>query len=122
MTKDNGKPPAGGKRPGAGRPRGKRNASTIAREENARRVVDDILSKLDMDKTSLSPLETLLLIMSLALRAHDLSAAQAAAIAAAPYVHPRLGTAFSAPPLPADLLPDVDEPPDEGEPPGGRID
>jgi hypothetical protein len=71
------------------------NAQTLAR-----------VGKLNMDTSTLSPLEVMLLCMSIALRAHDLPAAQAAAIAAAPYCHARLSTSYSPPPLPEDLQPD----------------
>lgn len=70
----------GGKRPGAGRPKGSRNARTKA----VIKLVDRAL------KADATPLEVMLKAMNDALERNDLPAAHAFAKDAAPYVHPRL--------------------------------
>ena len=70
----------GGARPGAGRKRGQKSRlATIRRDIAAKALLDDI-----------SPLELLLAVMRTAHKAGDTETAMAAAIAVAPYVHPRL--------------------------------
>lgn len=74
----------GGARPRAGRPRGKANVVASAKS-------GEILQQL-IDSGEATPLEVMLSIMTDAWRKKKTKVAMAAAIAAAPYVHPRLAT------------------------------
>lgn len=101
-----------------GRPPGTRNRATIEREAAARAAAAAIAAGLgDAAAADMTPLQVLLLVMKSCLSIGDMAGARAAAEAAAPYCHPRK-SAEAAPQalLPADLLPDVDTPPDEPGP------
>src|SRR5688500_10308706 len=71
----------GGKRPGAGRRTGNKNKSTIEREMFSREVATEALA------AGVSPLDYMLHVMR---TSTDTKRRDAMAIAAAPYVHPRL--------------------------------
>lgn len=72
--------PRGGKRPGAGRPKGSRSPATIKRKEIAERALAE----------GITPLEVMLRTMRDHFAAGRLDQASAVAKDAAPYMHPRL--------------------------------
>jgi hypothetical protein len=76
--------PRGGKRAGAGRPKGSKSRFSLDRDSVAQRGLNAAL------KTSRSPLEVILARMNGDDSVTD--AAFQAAIAAAPYIHPRLAS------------------------------
>lgn len=115
MTEPIEKPGPGGRRPGAGRPKGARGKATIERENRARALLAEAVEKLDLDAKPLQPLDTMLLVMVAAVKAGDLPLALSASRDAAPYVHHRM-TEGMAKPIPADLLPDPAPVPDEPGP------
>ncbi|MDE2580220.1 MAG: hypothetical protein KGL52_01160 [Rhodospirillales bacterium] len=118
MTKTNDPPKQrGGKRPGAGRPKGARSATTIERERNARAAVDLVLAEIGREGIKrMQPLEVLMLGMHLALEAGNLPAAMAAAEKAAPFCHARMSSVVAIPPVPPELEPDPAPVPDEPGP------
>lgn len=74
--------PKGGKRPGAGRPKGSRNKATQKRRDIAERALAD----------GVTPLEVMLEAMRDAYKGGGAVAASVYAKEAAPYVHPRLAS------------------------------
>ena len=106
----------GGARKGAGRPRGRRNDTTVKREREANETLAKFFSEIDVEHKEFSPLETLLLVMHIHLRGGNLSGAANAARDAAPYVHSRVEAIKPDFVIPADLKPDPTPIPDEAGP------
>ena len=122
MTKENGKPGAGGRRIGAGRPPGARGKAVLEREEKARRIVDDIMSRLSPEEQeTIGPLEVGMLIMRIHLLNRDLPAALSAASVVLPFTNAKKAATNPILTLERDLLPDVDQPPDEPSPANSRL-
>jgi hypothetical protein len=106
----------GGRRDGAGRPKGSRAKATVARELAANNAIDETLSRLTQDEIKrLLPLEIMILAMHLQLQAGNLMGAVAVAEKCAPYLHAKLSSNIPPPVLPEDLEPD---PPAVGDEPG----
>ncbi|MBI1913608.1 MAG: hypothetical protein HYS12_02465 [Planctomycetes bacterium] len=82
--------PRGGKRRGAGRPKGSKDTrgARKARAERGRIAVDEVLSPLAQE--GLTPLQVMLKAMQIHVRARRWDKAAAIAKDAAPYEHPRL--------------------------------
>ena len=93
----------GGKRPGAGRPKGLPNKK--------RRITEEIANKF-LASGKMTPLEVMLEVMEHGLKTQDISLAMSAANSAAPYVHARLAaTTISGDPnapLAVSIIDDVD--------------
>jgi hypothetical protein len=107
----------GGRRDGAGRPKGSRAKATVARELAANNAIDETLSRLTQDEIKrLLPLEILVLAMHLQLQAGNLMGAVAVAEKAAPYLHAKLSSNVPPQVLPEDLLPDPISEPDADQP------
>ena len=122
MTKENGKPGPGGKREGAGRPPGARGKAVLEREDKARRIVDDIMSRLSPEEQeTIGPLEVGMLIMRIHLLNRDLPAALSAASVVLPFTNAKKAASNPILTLERDLLPDVDQPPDEPGPANPRL-
>ncbi len=113
----------GGARPGAGRPPGRKNSTTLAREAAIREATLAVVGEMgDNALAALDPLDILMMAARIALRAGDLPLAVSASDKAAPYKHRRLGGDLPGMvPLPEDLMPDPPSIGDEPGPPGGVI-
>ena len=72
----------GGKRPGAGKPKGAKHKTTLAREA--------IMKGIFVEGEDLSPLDVLVTVMKQAMKKKNVSLAMHAASLAAPYMHHRL--------------------------------
>ena len=107
----------GGYRIGSGRPKNSLNKATVARELAASTAIDLVLSQLAPGQAErLTPIEVMSLAMSALLSSGNLMGAVAVAEKLAPYVHAKVATLTPLNTLTADLLPDVDQPPDEPGP------
>jgi hypothetical protein len=107
----------GGRRPGAGRPPGRRNKATVARELLASQAIAEVMAKLGpADAERLTPLEVMTIAMRVQMQAGDLMAAVSVAERLAPYCHPKVTNSPYVAPVPADLAPDEPACPDEPGP------
>jgi hypothetical protein len=98
----------GGRREGAGRPVGRRNNSTIAKEKATQDAISKVTQHLTQEEIdALTPLGVMLLAMRAAVTAKDWHAALSAAEKAAPYLHgKKAADAPVAPGLPPELQAD----------------
>lgn len=97
----------GGRRDGAGRPKGSRAKATVARELAANNAIDETLSRLTKEEIKrLLPLEIMILAMHVQLQTGNMMAAVSIAEKAAPYLHAKLSSNVPPPTLPEDLVPD----------------
>ena len=112
----------GGVRKNSGRPPGSANKATILRELAASTAIDLVLSQLAPGQAEkLTPIEVMSLAMSALLSSGNLMGAVAVAEKLAPYVHSKVATLTPILTLERDLLPDVDQPPDEPGPANPRL-
>ncbi len=109
----------GGLREGAGRPQGRRNNATLARE----RIMAEALRNIAAAIPNMTPLEATLGILRAAVAAGDVDRALHAAHMALPYVHARQAPVTAADPnaptpleIAADDDPEMDDEPRFGEP------
>ncbi len=117
MTESHTKGKRGGPRPGSGRPKGRLNDKTIARQQSINAAIERALSQLsESEIKQLSPLEVMGLAMHLMLESRDLTGALAAAKELAPYLHSRMGSNPPLPIMPEELLPDPAPQPDDDSP------
>ena len=115
----------GGARPGAGRPKGKKNSATVKREAKLKRALRAELADMSPERAQEladDPFAALTAILRTYLAAGDFAAAASTARELLPYCRPKLSSAEALQPLPADLEPDAPAQPDEPGPPGGIID
>jgi hypothetical protein len=115
--------PKGGYRENAGRPKGRKNNATIAREKATQAVIEKITSGLTQEEIGqMGPVELMLYVMREMAKSGDLRTAVMVAKEVAPYTNAKRGIEGTDPhAMPADLLPDPDPEPDEPGPPGGAI-
>ncbi len=107
----------GGKRRGAGRPPGRKNSKTIARELSVDTAVADVLKRLTGDEIEhLSATAVMHIAMVTLVKAGNLVGAVAVAKELAPYTTPKMSSILPIPVLPADLEPDEPCQPDEPGP------
>lgn len=112
----------GGRREGAGRPRGRKNDKTLAIEEAVKEATSKVIKRLSLEEVkSRNPAEMLVLIAEEAYLAGDLRAAQAAYRDAAPYIVAKKAVIVDVPQFPSELMPDPPSSPDEPGPPSGVI-
>ena len=112
----------GGVRKNSGRPPGSANKATVMRELAASTAIDLVLSQLAPGQAErLTPIEVMSLAMSALLSSGNLMGAVAVAEKLAPYVHAKVATLTPLVTLERDLLPDVDQPPDEPGPAKPRL-
>jgi hypothetical protein len=115
-------PGSGGSRNGAGRPRGSRNKTTIARESALKDAWTESYKNMTAEQISnLQPLDVMLIAMRLEFAAGDTKQAAIIAERAAIYCHAKRSAEATLMPLPEDLLPDPPSQGDEPGPPGGVI-
>jgi hypothetical protein len=124
-------PKTGGRREGAGRPRGRKNNATLAKEAETKAAVDAVTRDMaPEDVAKLTPLECMLRAMHMRVLAGDWTGAASLAALAAPYTHYRRGVEAQAPQdMPPELMPTNGSSmpgypvpqPDEPGPPGGII-
>lgn len=112
----------GGVRKNSGRPPGSANKATVMRELAASTAIDLVLSQLAPGQAErLTPIEVMSLAMSALLSSGNLMGAVAVAEKLAPYVHAKVATLTPLITLERDLLPDVDQEPDEPGPAKPRL-
>lgn len=115
-------------RPGAGRPKGRRDNATIAKEKATQEAIASVTKDLTPeDIERLTPLAVILLAMRAEATAGDWKSAAAIAEKAMPYLHAKKAAELPERMMPAELMPGDgrdDEPPilaDEPAPPGGVV-
>jgi hypothetical protein len=112
----------GGKRPGAGRPAGAKNKSTIAREASQKAAHLAVLAGLTDDEISkLMPLDVMLIAMRTEFTSGNFVIAAGLAEKAAAFCHGKKMADTSPTALPLDLMPDPPSIGDEPGPAGGVI-
>jgi hypothetical protein len=108
---------AGGARPGAGRPKGKKNASTLAREAALKDALAEMLRELSpAEIRTIEPLSVMLFAMRAMLAKGDVVTAASIARNAADFCHSKVSASTTPSPLPDDLAPDPEPQPDEPGP------
>jgi hypothetical protein len=111
-------PGSGGSRKGAGRPRGARNKTTIARESALKEAWAETYKNMTAEQVSnLQPLDVMLISMRLEFSKGDHMKAAIIAEKCASYCHAKKSAEAIPLPLPEDLLPDPPATPDEPGPP-----
>jgi hypothetical protein len=101
--------PKGGAREGAGRPKGRKNNDTIAREKATQAAIEKITSDLTQDEIDkMSPVELMLHVMREMIKSGDLRTAVSVAEKVAPYTNAKKSSELpTAPGLPPELTPDT---------------
>jgi hypothetical protein len=107
--------PKGGARANAGRPKGRKNNDTIAREKATKAVIEKITSGLTLEEVGkMGPVDLMLYVMREMARSGDLRTAVMVAKEVAPYTNAKRGIEGADPhAMPADLMPDPEPTPDE---------
>jgi hypothetical protein len=110
--------PKGGFREGSGRPKGRKNNDTLAREQATQAVIEKITSGLTQEEIGqMGPVELMLYVMREMARSGDLRTAVMVAKEVAPYTNAKKGNeAAEQHGVPADLAPDPEPRPDEPGP------
>jgi hypothetical protein len=98
---------------GPGRPKGRKNNSTIEKERRIRRELAKVKDELSHEQIDqMDGVDTLIYVMRCYLRSQNLAGAASIARDLAPFQRPKVASMSSETPLPEDLEPDVPAQPD----------